>query len=150
MVRRGAARASEDQPNGGDSSVALLGNGGRGGSVSVSRWAPDSAKIHNMVLLDGLKLASCSVALGCAAAAALAGTLRAHLLEVRAHDVPTFILASALLCLVAVLAVWIPARRAVDPAHAWRASCNLATGLPRIRQPSTRCRRIPGSVAAVA
>jgi putative ABC transport system permease protein len=79
-------------------------------------------QVRNMVLLDGLKLASCSVVLGCVTAAALTGTLRAYLFDVLAHDVLTFILAPALLVMVAFIAVWIPARRAsrVDPAQVLR------------------------------
>jgi len=48
--------------------------------------------------------------------------LRAYLFDVRAHDVLTFILAPALLGMVAFMAVWIPARRAsrVDPAQVLR------------------------------
>jgi predicted permease len=79
-------------------------------------------QVRNMVLLDGLKLASWSAVLGCVTAAALTGTLRAYLFDVRAHDVLTFILAPVLLGIVAFMAVWIPARRAsrVDPAQVLR------------------------------
>jgi hypothetical protein len=40
-------------------------------------------------------------------AAALTGTLRAYLFDVRGHDVLTFILAPVLLGIVAFMAVWI-------------------------------------------
>jgi ABC-type lipoprotein release transport system permease subunit len=63
-----------------------------------------------------------SVVLGCVTAAALTGTLRAYLFDVRAHDVLTFIMAPALPGMVAFMAVWIPACRAsrVDPAQVLR------------------------------
>lgn len=79
-------------------------------------------QVRNMVLLDGLKLASWGVVLGCVSAATLTGTLRAYLFDVRAHDVLTFVLAPVVLGIVAFMAVWIPARRAsrVDPAQVLR------------------------------
>ena len=57
------------------------------------------------LLLDGLKLASCSVVFGGVTAAALAGTLTAFLFGVRAHDVVTFTVAPVLLGVVAFMAV---------------------------------------------
>jgi predicted permease len=79
-------------------------------------------QVRNMVLVDGLQLASWSVVLGCVTAAALTGTLRAYLFDVQAHDALTFILAPVLLGMVAFMAVWIPARRAsrVDPVQVLR------------------------------
>jgi len=75
-----------------------------------------------MVLLEGVKLTSCGVALGIAAAAALAGTLTAFLFGVVPHDLVTFATAALLLSVVALSAVWIPARRAsrIDPADVLR------------------------------
>jgi putative ABC transport system permease protein len=69
-------------------------------------------QVRNMVLVDGLKLASYSVALGGVTAAALAGTLRAFLFGIRSHDVVTFAVTPVLVGVVALAAVWIPARRA--------------------------------------
>jgi predicted permease len=82
------------------------------------------SQIRNMVLLDGVKLASWGVALGVAASAALAGTLTTLLFEVVPHDLLTFTTAPLLLCAVAFAAVWIPARRAsrIDPAEILRRS----------------------------
>jgi hypothetical protein len=79
-------------------------------------------QVRNIVLLDGLKLATWSVVPGCVTAAALTGTLRAYLFEVRTHDALTFIMAPVLLGIVAFMAVWIPARRAsrVDPVQVLR------------------------------
>jgi ABC-type antimicrobial peptide transport system permease subunit len=85
-----------------------------------ARWD----QIRNMVLLDGVKLASCGVALGVVAGAALAGTLTTLLFEVVPHDLLTFTTAPLFLCAVAFAAVWIPARRAsrIDPAEVLRRS----------------------------
>lgn len=79
-------------------------------------------QVRNIVLLDGLKLATWSVVLGCVTAAALTGTLRAYLFDVRTHDALTFIMVPVLLGIVAFMAVWIPARRAsrVDPVQVLR------------------------------
>jgi predicted permease len=79
-------------------------------------------QVRNMVLLDGLKLACYSVALGGVTAAALAGTLTAFLFGVRSHDVVTFTVTPVLLAVLAFSAVWIPARRAsrIDPAEVLR------------------------------
>jgi ABC-type antimicrobial peptide transport system permease subunit len=85
-----------------------------------ARWY----QIRNMVLLDGLKLVSCGVALGVAAAAALAGTLTAFLYGVVPHDLLTFTTAPLVLCVAAFAAVWVPARRAsrIDPAQVLRSA----------------------------
>jgi ABC-type antimicrobial peptide transport system permease subunit len=79
-------------------------------------------QVRNMVLLDGMKLASCGVALGGVTAAALAGTLTAFLFGVRSHDLVTFTVTPVVLGVVAFAAVWIPARRAsrLDPAEILR------------------------------
>jgi len=81
-------------------------------------------QVRNMVLLDGLRLASYGVALGVAAAAALVGTLSAFLFGVGPHDVLTFTTAPLLLCVVAFMAVWVPAWRAslIEPADVLRCS----------------------------
>jgi Mg/Co/Ni transporter MgtE len=54
-----------------------------------------------MVLLDGMKLASCGVVLGGVTAAALAGTLTAFLFGVRSHDLVTFTVTPVVLGVVA-------------------------------------------------
>jgi predicted permease len=80
--------------------------------------------IRNMVLLEGLKLASWGIAVGTAVAAALVGTLTAFLFGVVPHDLVTFASAPVFLCIVAVGALWLPARRAarLDPAEVFRRS----------------------------
>jgi len=81
-------------------------------------------QVRNMVLLDGVKLAAFGVALGVTVAAALVGALTAFLFGVAPHDLPTFATAPLLLSVVAVAAVWVPARRAsqIDPADVLRQS----------------------------
>jgi len=90
-------------------------------AVRLAIGAP-SHQMRNMVLLEGLKLASCGVALGIPAAIALAGTLSAFLFGVVPHDVPTFAMASLVLSATAFAAVWLPATRAsrIDPAKILR------------------------------
>jgi putative ABC transport system permease protein len=83
-----------------------------------ARWD----QIRNMVLLDGLKLASSGVVLGVAGAIALAGTLATSLYGVVPHDLLSFTTAPLVLCAAAFAAIWIPARRAsrLDPAEVLR------------------------------
>jgi ABC-type antimicrobial peptide transport system permease subunit len=79
-------------------------------------------QVRNMVLLEGMKLASCGVVLGGVTAAALAGTLAAFLFGVHSHDLVTFTVTPVVLGVIAFAAVWIPARRAsrLDPAEILR------------------------------
>ena len=81
------------------------------------------AAVARMVIRDGLRLAGIGLLLG-GGGAWIAGVGLAHLLPgVSAHDMPAFVGAAVLLTLVAVLASWLPARRAakVDPMIALRA-----------------------------
>jgi len=78
--------------------------------------------ILKMVLKQGLALACAGLAVGAAGALALTRLLGAMLYEVRASDPATFATVSAALGVVALLACYIPARRAtkVDPMEALR------------------------------
>jgi len=71
----------------------------------------------------GLTLAVLGVALGTAGAYAVTRVLRSLLYGVGERDPLTFVAVAVLLALVALLASWIPARRAarVDPLAAMRA-----------------------------
>src|SRR6202790_2186937 len=78
--------------------------------------------VLQMVLKQGAKMAMVGVAIGIGAAFALTRLMRNLLFGVTAHDPVTFAVVAALLILVALLACYIPARRAmlVDPIVALR------------------------------
>lgn len=65
----------------------------------------------------------CVDANGGAASIAAVRVLRASMYEMSVYDVPTYVAVAALLCVVALFASWLPARRAsrVDPVLALRA-----------------------------
>jgi predicted permease len=89
------------------------------------RMAMGAAKVDvsRMVLLQGLRLALLGVVIGVIAAAGLTRMMAALLYGVSPLDPITFAGVAALLASVAVVASWIPARRAaaVDPMEALRA-----------------------------
>jgi len=75
-----------------------------------------------LIIGEGMKLAIIGALLGLGGALALTRLLKTLLFEVSATDPLTFIVIAALLIIVALLACWIPARRAtkVDPIVALR------------------------------
>ncbi len=77
----------------------------------------EARTVRQMVVLQGARVAVGGVAVGVLAAAALARVLDSLLYGVETLDPPTFVVMSALMLSVAVLASYIPARRAsaVDP-----------------------------------
>lgn len=81
-----------------------------------------TSNVLQLILKQGLKLAVVGVALGLVAAIAFTRLLKGLLFGISASDPFTFALIAALLVGVAVLACWIPARRAtkVDPLEALR------------------------------
>jgi putative ABC transport system permease protein len=73
--------------------------------------------VLRLILVQGLKLAFIGVAIGLTAALSLTRWMKSLLFEVRPTDPMTFVVIALLLIAVALLACWVPARRAtkVDP-----------------------------------
>src|SRR5262245_16993675 len=83
----------------------------------------DAGRVTAMVLGQGLRLTIIGLVIGAAVSVAAVRVLRAWMYEMSVYDAPTFAAVSALLCMVALVASWLPARRAgrVDPVQALRA-----------------------------
>jgi len=81
-----------------------------------------AANIRNMVVRQGMVLAGIGLVIGIGGAFWLTRFLTGFLFGIRKWDATAFILTPILLCAVALIAVWIPARRAtrVDPMSALR------------------------------
>ena len=81
-----------------------------------------SRDVRNMVVLQGMRLALVGVIAGLVASVALTRVISGFLFGVQPHDPAIFVAIPVLLGLVALLAVWLPARRAarVDPLVALR------------------------------
>ena len=79
--------------------------------------------VRAMFLRHGLRLTAAGIGVGLVVALALTRVLSALLFGVRATDLVTYAAVSAVLAAVALVAIWIPARRAsrVDPVLALRA-----------------------------
>jgi putative ABC transport system permease protein len=78
--------------------------------------------LQRLVIGEGAALTAVAVTLGLVGAAATVGLIRAMLFQVAPHDPRVFIAVVATLAVVALIATWLPARRAVrvDPARAIR------------------------------
>jgi putative ABC transport system permease protein len=83
----------------------------------------DRARVTRMVLWQGLRFTLVGIALGAMVSISAVRVLRAWMYEMSVYDAPTFIAVAALLGVVALIASWLPARRAsrVDPVLALRA-----------------------------
>ncbi|HEV2462935.1 MAG TPA: ABC transporter permease [Acidobacteriaceae bacterium] len=81
-----------------------------------------TANLRNLVIGQGMRLALLGVVLGVGGAFWLTRFLASFLYGVKTWDAMAFVLTPLLLCIVALLAIWIPARRAmrVDPIAALR------------------------------
>ena len=90
--------------------------------IRIALGAAPSTVVR-MVLVDGLRLALVGIALGTVGALATSRLLSGLLFGVGANDPSTFVAIALLLVAVALLACWLPARRAaaVDPVAALRA-----------------------------
>ena len=82
----------------------------------------DTRRVRHLVIGDGMRLAAGGIGIGLAGALGSTRLIASLLFGVTARDPAVLTLAAALLCLVALLAVWLPARQAsrVDPAVALR------------------------------
>ncbi len=80
------------------------------------------SEVRGVVMRQGARLVGAAVVLGVIASAGLSGAAANLLYEVEPIDPVTYMATSAVLVTVALLACWIPARRAtrVDPAVALR------------------------------
>src|SRR5215470_13176359 len=103
--------------------VLAMAVSGRTREIGIRRalGAPATA-VASLILREGLSLTLCGIVLGLASAAALTRFLSGYLYGVAQHDLRTFGFVASLLTGVALLACWIPARRAtrVDPLVALR------------------------------
>jgi len=90
--------------------------------IRVAVGAPASSVLR-LVLRDGLRVAAIGLALGLLGAWSLTGVLDSILFGVDTRDALSFLVGPVLMGAVALLACWIPARRAtrVDPVQALRA-----------------------------
>jgi putative ABC transport system permease protein len=81
-----------------------------------------ATQVKNMVVFQGMRLAIVGVVLGLAAAYWLTRVMSAFLFNVSPRDPAVFVAVPAVLTVIALVAVWLPARRAsrVDPIIALR------------------------------
>lgn len=82
----------------------------------------DAGRVQALVLGDGARLIALGLSLGLVGALALSRVLHTLIFGVTTHDPATFAIVTVLLLVVAILASWLPARRAsrVDPVVALR------------------------------
>jgi putative ABC transport system permease protein len=80
-------------------------------------------RVFSLIVAQGARLAAVGILCGVAAAAGVTRVIKSLLYNVSATDPVSFVLTAAFLALVAIVAAWIPARRAtaVDPMIALRA-----------------------------
>ena len=82
----------------------------------------ESHNVRNMVIVQGMRLALVGVVIGIAASFGLTRLIATFLFGVKSWDPTVFVIVPLVLSAVALLAVWLPARRAtlVDPIDALR------------------------------
>jgi putative ABC transport system permease protein len=78
--------------------------------------------VRNMVIFQGIRLALVGVIIGVASAFGLTRLIASFLFGVKMHDPAVFVAVPLILTAVALVAVWLPARRAssIDPLNALR------------------------------
>ncbi|HWY49387.1 MAG TPA: ABC transporter permease [Bryobacteraceae bacterium] len=81
-----------------------------------------TSQVKNMVVSQGMTLALAGAIIGLASAFGLTRFLESFLFSVKGHDPAVFIAVPLLLSLIALVAVWLPARRAsrIEPTEALR------------------------------
>jgi ABC-type antimicrobial peptide transport system permease subunit len=81
-----------------------------------------TSQVKNMVVSQGMTLALAGAIVGLASAFGLTRFLESFLFSVKGHDPAVFIAVPLLLSLIALVAVWLPARRAsrIEPTEALR------------------------------
>ena len=79
-------------------------------------------RVRNLIIGDGMRLAACGIVIGLAGSFGASRLMESLLFGVTTRDPAVLSAAAVVLCLVALLAVWLPARHAsrVDPALALR------------------------------
>jgi predicted permease len=82
----------------------------------------NASRVRRMILWQGLRMTIAGIVLGGVVSFGAVRVLQAWMYEMSVYDAPTFTAVAALLCGVALLASWLPARRAsrVDPVLALR------------------------------
>jgi predicted permease len=82
----------------------------------------DAHRVRRMVVVQGMRLALCGIAIGIVSALAVVQMLKGFLFEVSPHDPAALVSTTLLLVAVAFASVWVPARRAtaIEPAIALR------------------------------
>ena len=82
----------------------------------------EAARVRRMVVFQAMRLAIVGVAIGLAAAWGLARLMESFLFQVKPRDPFVFVTVPLALAIVALLAAWLPAKRAsrVDPVVAVR------------------------------
>jgi predicted permease len=82
----------------------------------------ERADVLRMILSDGARMTSVGIGIGIVAALGLTHLMSSMLFGVKATDPPTFIIVTFVLCAIALLACYVPAKRAmnVDPMVALR------------------------------
>jgi predicted permease len=95
----------------------------RTGEIGIRRaLGAGAGRVMQMILREGLLVTGIGIVLGIGAAVLLNRVLEGFLYEVSGTDPATYLLVGASVTVIAVLAVWVPARRAgrVDPLEALR------------------------------
>ena len=79
-------------------------------------------RVARLVIADGMRLAAVGLVFGLGGALALGNVMRSLLFQTQPNDPLSFVAAATLIIAIALLACWIPARRAtaVDPASVLR------------------------------